>query len=79
MNSIHFRLCISRIRIHGFVFFQCRFYSKKKDTDGIIPINILEPFQTGHLQENGPIIDDKPFKLTLKASEYSPKFNRLNA
>lgn len=33
-----------------------------------IPKNLLEPFQTSHMQaENGAIVDKKPFKLHLEA------------
>lgn len=51
--------------------FQCRFYSRKKDAEkeSVIPKNVLEKLHTAHFQPNGPIIDNKPFKLSLKASE----------
>lgn len=38
-----------------------------------IPKNLLEPFQTSHMQaENGAIVDKKPFKLHLEAGMLCP-------
>uniref|UniRef100_A0A1A9ZX17 Iron-binding zinc finger CDGSH type domain-containing protein n=1 Tax=Glossina pallidipes TaxID=7398 RepID=A0A1A9ZX17_GLOPL len=40
--------------------------TSKKDTQKTIPKNVLETYQTAHLQpENGAIYDKKPFKIHL--------------
>ena len=46
--------------------FQCRFASSSSKKSPVIPKNVLESVQTGHLQpDNGAIFDKKPFKLSL--------------
>lgn len=59
------------------LFLQLRHYSSaKKDQEKVIPKNLMEgKFQAIESQPNGPIVDNKPFKLTLKAgSIHDQKF-----
>ncbi|XP_055319776.1 CDGSH iron-sulfur domain-containing protein 3, mitochondrial [Sitodiplosis mosellana] len=44
--------------------------SSKKDAEKVIPKNLLEgKFQAIERQPNGPIVDNKPFKIALKAGK----------
>lgn len=46
-----------------------RLYSRKIDAEKIIPRNVLDDKRPQLPQPNGPIVDKKPFKMTLKAGK----------
>lgn len=50
-----------------------RVYSSSKKADDVIPKNVLNNPATQN-QPNGPIIDNKPFKIALKAGLTNLKF-----
>lgn len=51
-----------------FVFQLRRYSTSKKDEEKVLPKNVLEnKYQGAQAQPNGPIVDNKPFKIALKA------------
>lgn len=49
--------------------FQFRCFSSKSDEERVMPKNLLEDKITAKHQPNGPIVDNKPFKIALKAGQ----------
>lgn len=52
-----------------FTYEQCRTYSWKEDAEKLIPRNALDEKTPQLPQPNGPIVDKKPFKMSLKAGK----------
>lgn len=57
--------------------FQIRCYSSKSDEEKVIPKNLIEDKITAKHQPNGPIVDNKPFKITLQAGQFSRIFKKI--
>lgn len=42
-------------------------YSSKQDAEKLIPVNVLDKDGPQMPQPNGPVVDKRPYKLSLKA------------